>query len=212
MISECLHDINEDTEIEKFYNQTTPGVNLEQPLLIFKDKLIKQNKEIKNYNLNNEKYKNKYIRDVDIESDLFRINLTRDKCYNDNYKMSHKEGPFIQHSNIYDKQETLMNDIKNKSKQSLNNKLPLSPNCLPKKDRFYFETCANKTPLPSNHNQGLNSNTNQPVYYRFNNQDYCKDFPCQRLFHNITKRSMLPANNTRPDINPDFLSCCNIDK
>ena len=97
-----------------------------------------------------------------------------------------------------------MNDIKNKSKQSLNNKLPLSPNCLPKKDRFYFETCANKSTLPSNHNQGLNSNTNQPVYYRFNNQDYCKDFPYQRLFHNITKRSMLPANNTRPDINLDF--------
>ena len=65
-----VYDVNEATEIEKFYNQTTPGVNLEQPLLIFKDKLIKQNKEIKNYNLNNQKYKNKYIRDVDIESDL----------------------------------------------------------------------------------------------------------------------------------------------
>jgi len=212
MISECLKDINEKTELEAFFNQTTPGLNLQNQLLICNDKLLKQNENIKDYNLNGDKFEHKYIRDVDIESDLYRINLTRDKCYNDNYKMSHENAPFKQHSNIYNKQKTLMNDIKNKSQRMLNNKLPLSPNCLEKKDRYYFETCQNERPLPVNHTKGLHSNTNEAVYYRFNNQDYCKDFPCQRLFHNITKRSMLPATNTRSDINPDFLSCCNIDQ
>lgn len=50
MISECLKDIDKPTDIEKYYSQESPNKN--PALLICKDKLEKQNKEISNYNLN----------------------------------------------------------------------------------------------------------------------------------------------------------------
>ena len=40
----------------------------------------------------------------DIDSELKRINHTRDKCYNDNYKMDHQKAPFNKHSKLYEKQ------------------------------------------------------------------------------------------------------------
>ena len=50
MISECLKDIDKATDIDKFYNQESPNKN--PPLLICKDKLLKQNKEMSDYKLN----------------------------------------------------------------------------------------------------------------------------------------------------------------
>ena len=213
MITECLRDINEKTDLDSFYNQESP--NNIPPLLICRDKLIKQNNEYEMYNLNKNNIQNQYTPglyegyagNIDIDSELKRINHTRDKCYNDNYKMDHQKAPFNKHSKLYEKQTTLMNNIKGKSTDALNRKFNIEENCIPKKDRTHFDVCKNQ-PQPSNID---NYFKNQSVYYSFNNQEYCKEFPCQKLFHNITRRSMLPDDNSHHDVNPDFLSCCNQD-
>lgn len=264
MISECLNDINDETDLHLFYNQESP--NKLPPFLICKDKLEKQNWKINdymldktnvnapitkmgtytryNYNMcndtlnhllyaenrnnsisteilnnnnnsnnnnsginfgNNPMYKN-YVKNIDIESDLKRFNHTRDKCFNDNYKKTHNNTPFTQHKNIFNKQENLLQDIKEKTH---NNKTKLSDknNCIKEEDRGSFPKCKNP-PLPVNHLRGMGTLVNEPVYYEFSNQEYCKDFPCQKLFNNVTKRSMILDVSHR-DINPKCLSGCN---
>jgi len=215
MISECLRDINDKTELDSFYNQESP--NTLPPLLICRDKLVKQNNEVEMYMLNRNNIQNQttsgselyagYAKNIDIDSELRRINHIRDKCYNDNYKISHQEAPFLQHAKLYEKQTNLLNNIKNKSTNALNRNLSNQQNCIPKEDRTDFDKCQNP-PIPSNNDTYINS---QPVYYSFNNQEFCREFPCQKLFHNITRRSTLPAGNTHHDVNPEFLSCCNQD-
>ena len=54
MISECLKDINEPTDIDKFYNQESPNKN--PPLLICKDKRYQQNKDIEENRLSCEHF------------------------------------------------------------------------------------------------------------------------------------------------------------
>ena len=215
MITECLRDINDKTDLDSFYNQESP--NKMPPLLICRDKLIKQNNEVEMYMLNQNNIQNQstggaglyagYADNIDIDSELKRINHVRDKCYNDNYKMNHQEGAFNQHKKIYEQQTNLMNNIKSKSTNALNKKFTIQDNCITKKDRTTFDKCENP-PIPSNNDNYMN---NQSVYYSFNNQEYCKAFPCQKLFHNITRRSTLPADNSHHDVNPEFLSCCNQD-
>lgn len=215
MITECLRDINEKTDLDSFYNQESP--NKLPPLIICRDKLIKQNNEQEMYMLNQNYIQNQsssgselylgYAENIDIDSELRRINHIRDKCYNDNYKIQHSEEPFLKHAKLYQKQQNLMIDIKNKSTNALNRNFSIQDNCIPKQERTEFDKCKNP-PAPSNNDSYMN---NQSVYYSFNNQDYCREFPCQKLFHNITRRSTLPAGNTNHDINPEFLSCCNED-
>ena len=215
MITECLRDINDKTDLDSFYNQESP--NKMPPLLICRDKLVKQNNEFEMYMLNQNNIQNQssagsglyegYSNNIDIDSELKRINHIRDKCFNDNYKINHNEKPFKQHTKIYEKQTKLMNNIKTKSSNALNKKFTIQDNCIPKKDRTSFDKCENP-PTPANNDNYIN---NQSVYYSFNNQDYCKAFPCQKLFHNITRRSTLPDDNSHHDVNPEFLSCCNQD-
>jgi len=260
MISECLNDINEQTDLHLYYNQESP--NKLPTFITCQDKLEKQNLTANNYMLdknninahmhgmgsytrynydmcndtinhllytqnrqnsistdilNNNNNSNKkptnpkiyknYVKNIDIESDLKRFNHTRDKCFNDNYKMKHNKLPFTQHKDIYDKQDNLLKDIKQKgnyNKKLLSNK----DNCIKEEDRGSFLKCKNP-PLPVNHLRGLGTLETEPVYYEFSNQEYCKDFPCQKLFNNVTKRSMILDISHR-DINPKCLSACNV--
>ena len=269
MISECLNDINDETDLHLYYNQESP--NKLPHLLICKDKLEKQNYEINNYMIdknnvnaqmtemgtytrynytlcndtlnhllytekrnnnisteilnnnnnntgteiindkhnivgNNPTYE-KYIKNIDIESELKRFNHTRDKCFNDNYKMKHNNPPFTQHKKIYSKQESLLKYIKEKAQYN-KNKLLSENNCIKEEDIGSFPKCKDP-PIPSNHLLGLGPLENEPVYYEFSNEEYCKDFPCQKLFNNMTKRSMM-LNASQRDINPKCLSACNV--
>ena len=223
--TECLKGLYQPTNLKEQYNQKSP--NPYPALMICGDKLIQQNKDIELHyldyydgkgsctlpfnvrNLTSAGYalQEGYARNIDVDSELKRINHVRDKCYNDNYKMNHQEGVFNQHKKIYEQQTNLMNNIKSKSTNALNKKFTIQDNCITKKDRTTFDKCENP-PIPSNNDNYMN---NQSVYYSFNNQEYCKAFPCQKLFHNITRRSTLPADNSHHDVNPEFLSCCNQD-
>ena len=48
-------------------------------------------------------------------------------------------------------------------------------------------------------------NLNAPVYYNFNNEDYVRNYPCQKLFNNMTSRRMISTWHNRTDINPECL-------
>jgi len=270
MISECLHDINDKTDLHLFYNQESP--NKLPPFVICKDKLEKQNNELEKYmlNKNNSSYEtsnmgsytkynfdmcndginhqlyindrdnrisedvlnnnnkindlnylhnrrtdyNKYSSMIDIDSDLKQIDLIRDKCFNDNYTLDRNTSPLNKHKEIYNKETILLNDIKDKSKQMRYiNKQGTDLNCIESKERKLFKQCNNDelngAQLECFSDTNAFKMENQPVYYKFNNQEYCRDFPCQRLFNNITKRSMLPSLNNKHNINPNFLSDCN---
>jgi hypothetical protein len=156
---------------------------------------------------NPENYEN-YVKNIDIESDLKQFNHIRDKCFNDNFKNKHNKLPFIQHEDIYNKQNKLLNNIKEKT---INNNplLKTKNNCIKEEDRGSFPKCKNP-PLPVNHLRGLGTLTSEPVYYEFSNQEYCRDFPCQKIFNNVTKRSMILDTSHR-DINPKCLSSCNVE-
>lgn len=238
MISECLRDIDKPTDIHKFYNQESP--NKYPSLLICKDKLEKQNRELDNYQLNmynygiingtynrynydmcNETLNHKLYMDnknnrannnliynyfldaptetphpinlmnnnknIDVESELKRINHIRDKCYNDNYKINHDNDSFQNFKKIYENQKTLLTDIKTKTNTRFN-KIPEKCNGPFEK----FELCnQNDVCYP----KGLYTEENMPVNYRFSNQKYCDGFECQKLFHNTTRRSMVSRIN-----------------
>ena len=148
---------------------------------------------------------NNYIKNIDIESELKRFNHMRDKCFNDNYKRKHNNMPFTQHTAIYNKQNELLKDIKDKSNYNRKKSLNVD-NCIKNEDWGSFPKCKNP-PMPVNHLQGTGKLINEPVYYKFSNQEYCRDFPCQKLFNNVTKRSMM-LDMSR-DINPECLQACN---
>jgi hypothetical protein len=215
MISECLQGINEPTELHKFYSEES--VNNMPPLMICQDKRGKQNANIEKHMLDNQPVllndvtgceevfnvrnlasagadlQAGYARNIDVDSELKRINYFHDACYYDNYKVNPHtvtpaESRLACHADffpVYDRRT---------------NKMSLK--CLPSQDFKKFEVCPN---LPK-----ADIEKNAPVHYKFSNDNYCRDWPCQRLFHNQTKRStILHGRHNRFDINPDFLNCCN---
>ena len=104
MINECVHDIHDKPELDSYFNQLSP--NNMPALIICGDKLKQQNEDIQNYNLlNNEEsgcilpinvrnqtnstgLQKGYSKNIDVESELKRINFYNDKCFKDNYKVN----------------------------------------------------------------------------------------------------------------------------
>jgi hypothetical protein len=136
-----------------------------------------------------------YSSQIDIESDLKQINHIRDKCYNDNYILNRNEGEFIKHKKIYNKEEELMHYIKNKAKYSnklnkLKQRNEKNTNCMTfNKDNDTDNDNNNYDNVPLEYNYDhISTLQNQNVNYIFNNQDYCKDFECQKQFNNMTRR------------------------
>lgn len=222
MISECLHDIHEKTNIEYFYNQESPN-NL-PPLIICKDKLLKQNKGISDYNLmrqddddecslpinirnqiNATQLHKGYSKNIDVDSELRGINYYQDKCFYDNYKVNPKK--FNCHKELFEKQENDLNYMKNMVNYNLNLNYNINDNCIPKPGHFPQCPQSNFNPLPKNDNKALNTNLNQSVKYSFNNEGYCRDFSCQKLFNNFTKRVTYSNDSKELNINPECLDC-----
>ena len=199
-LNHLLYKENRNNEISKKILKDNDNNN--------KNNNIKNNNINNNINFGNNQMYNNYVKNIDIESDLKRFNHTRDKCYNDNYKIQHTEQPFTQHSNVYNKQETLLENIKGKNVYNKTDILKKN-NCIKDEDRGSFPKCKNP-PLPVNHLRGLGTLETEPVYYEFSNEEYCRDFPCQKLFNNVTKRSMILDTSHR-DINPKCLSSCNVE-
>ena len=211
MISECLHDIHEKTNIEYFYNQESPN-NL-PPLIICKDKLLKQNKGISDYNLmrqddddecslpinirnqiNATQLHKGYSKNIDVDSELRGINYYQDKCFYDNYKVNPNKfnGCFKE---IFEKQDKGLNYMKEMVNYNLKIDLDPQNNCV---DPIKFPQCPqkNNNPVPKNHSRGLNNNINQNVKYQFSNHKFIGGFECQKLFNNFTKRTTYRNNSS----------------
>jgi hypothetical protein len=242
MISECLSDINKPTDLHKQFEVHTKTPYPQ--ILICEDKKRTQHNEdqLQHY-LDNEEINHcgqvfnvrnlndsgllqaGYARNIDLDSELKRINHIDDKCYYDNYKTDPYD---VQECNgLYENRNVLVKDYAPVGKdtnyepslgQRCDNGNPNDrnrfnwkkhkingPNCLNKFGSF--KECATPAPSPSSVRESLLQKTdNLPVYYNFNDDKYCADYPCQRVFNNFTKRSTIPNFHNLTDINPMFMS------
>ena len=108
--------------------------------------------------------------------------------------MSHK---------FYQKQQNV-NYMKSMVDYNLNVEFIPNTNCMQKHQSF--DRLPQNNTVAANDNRFTNT-VNQPVKYCFNNEGYCEDFECQKLFNNFTKRKTYEANSKELLINPECLGC-----
>lgn len=133
-----------------------------------------------------------YGNNIDIDSELRCINRIADKCYQNNYKLDPlgrdaklMKSPLLCHDNIFKINET--QSYKKSEQKSLLDRNDLPSTCISFQK---FNTCKN-TPMTSR----------QIDLYDFSQPNYCIQYPCQKLWNNVTKRSMYPNSYTPQDIN-----------
>ena len=124
---------------------------------------------------------------IDIDSELKRINHYDDKCFYDNYKVN--PSSFKCHQDVFTRQTEGLNYMKGMVNYNLNVKPNIKTNCIQNPGMFPRCPQSEHTPLAKNHHKGINNNNNQTVKYKFTNEGYCREFACQKLFNNFTKRS-----------------------
>lgn len=215
--TECLQGIFKPTNIGHYYNQES-----QYPfpsLIICDDKLTKQNKNIfelatddrpviladvngeqlcggslvqpfnvRNLSNSGADHQKFFSKNIDVDSELKRINFYDDKCFYDRFKIhpnkvTPQQSPLACHKDMI---------VKNYEKD----KMYKQTDCLQPTQRTSFQPCESEA-------------SNYPVHYRFNNNQYCKSWPCQRMFNNQTKRSTLTNLHNPHNINPDCLDCIN---
>lgn len=162
------------------------------------------------FNVRNQCSAGTYLHDgfsqsIDVDSHLKGINVYQDSCFHDQYKINPVTTPCSEsrlpfYSNI------LVKDYDKPSKESVmdaySRNYSISNKCLTNEEFKKFDPCPNEY-----ENVGLNKET---VLYRFTNDTYCKDWPCQKLFYNSTRRSTTNnCNNTHNgrNINPLNVYC-----
>ena len=232
--TECLKDINEPTQLYQFYNEES--VYKRPPIYVCRDKLEKMNNDI-NYhmtdsrpisissnNSNNECQQNveipfnvrnqnsagSYLHDgysdgIDVDSHLKGINVYQDCCFNDQYKINPKTIS-CKDSRLAYYADVLCKDYDKPSKESVRDAFSrnyrVSNKCLTNEEIQKFDPCPNEIK-----DEGQNK---EPVQYRFTNDTFCKDWPCQKLFYNSTKRSTInnfTNTHSGKDINPKNVYC-----
>lgn len=126
------------------------------------------------------------MKNIDIESELRRINHKADKCYYNNYKL----------------------DPLGKEVQSSNSPLKCHKNIFEiNQSMFYKKAEVDRTPRPCIKFEKFNLCKNTPVrsqhleLYDFGVKGFCTEHPCQRLFNNVTKRNMYPSQYVPHDLN-----------
>lgn len=205
-----------------------------------------------------------YARNIDLDSELRRINHISDKCYYDTYKLHPNEAATGNGLNCH--RETIVKDytavgrpecalpypgVKYQSAitpPQAQNPLPLRVTQFNNRVRYgeltndtyptdnldlRFLAChsppakpAKCTPISGRFpacNEDLDANAQCiidykkdingviPAYYKFNGDTtdatwkFTREYPCQRLFNNSTKRSTLPNMLNTFDINPKYL-------
>ena len=190
-----------------------------------------------------------YARNIDVESELHRINYYADRCYYDNYKVNPKDPAILQsnglrcYADVFVKDYTPVGKIGKttdcigicKPPVPCNNTPPTDincetdvrkrydfstnklqgPTCIAAKDWRFFPKVAAPSAKdlsfqskPRNQQLicALNSNEVKHDYYHFGDDSgRCKN-PAQRLFNNVTRRSMLPNFHNLTDIGPEYLA------
>jgi hypothetical protein len=127
MISECLNDINNPTELHTFFDQKSPYKY--GPIMICPDnKRNQHNHDVSRYNLDARELNDcgdpfnvrnlndcgllqaGYSRKIDLDSELKKINHFDDKCYYDNYKVNPYQSPKC--SGLYENRDVIVKDYK----------------------------------------------------------------------------------------------------
>lgn len=248
MISECLHDINKPTQINTYYNQETPYKY--PPIMICPDEKREQhNNDVSRHyldarllddcgsvfnvrNLNDSGLLQAgYSRNIDLDSELKRINHYDDKCFYDNFKVDPRDYVNDKCSGLGRNSNLLVKDYQPVGKDYSNygQKLPCmeidatNPNSPDKfnwdKHVYPVDKCANfkpfnnaQTPVPKKDylidRLNLEKN-NVPNYYQFQQHDMCNNYPPQRLFYNFTKRKTMPNFHNLQSTDPIYLGDLN---
>lgn len=138
------------------------------------------------------KQSNGLIKYIDIDSELKGNNRVQDKCYYNKYIIDPLgrdtevlNSPLKCHKNIFRINETQSH--KRAESGSLLDKNMIPNPCIKMQQ---FTLCKN-TPITSK----------QIKTYDFSQRDYCAQYPCQKVFNNMTKRSMYPSSYTPQDLN-----------
>lgn len=238
-------------------------------LIVNNDDACKVDFNVRNLN-NATNLQEGFARNIDLDSELKRINHIDDKCYYDNYKF-HPEEAYIGNG-LYCHKKTLVKDYTIIGKPSCVQ--PINPEfksaiipghlqtdyrrnfdkCMssrevnygvhttgdnPPTERLIYEGCS--FPRPNIHkpkikpwkefnkcdnNEIFNNDSDSKILYDYkhgisgnridhykfngnvnnNNEKLTRDFPCQRLFNNNTKRSTLRNFHNLYDINPKYLT------
>ena len=237
MIEPCLINNKTAPDMSQFF--PTESVNKMPPFVVcpstkldtYNQKIFQRNETFR-FNINGiegcdepfnmQNYGNlqqEFAKNIDVDSELKRINYYDDKCYQDNYKVKPDQGRLKCHAKFLKKDyhqneqgrtfegqhgrvrhSFERGDVLYPDKAVVTGGLGSiseypEPNCVASPESF--QVCPYEAP---------HQNPNTPVYYNFNNEEYIRHYPCQRLFHNMTKRKMIPTWNQRYDINPDCLA------
>jgi len=121
-----------------------------------------------------------YSRHIDVDSELKRINHYDDKCFYDDYK----ENPHNKNTDLNRHKDILVKDYQKSQKGTFKDPEYNNPKCL-KFSSTFKESQNKKLDDPY-----------QQVEYNFNN-DYLKDYPCQKVWNNLTKRYGLVGTNSK---------------
>lgn len=244
MISECLHDINNPTDLNKFFNQESP-YKFPHMVICPDEKRNQHNHDVSRYNLDARELNDcgdpfnvrnlndsgllqaGYSRKIDLDSELKRINHYDDKCYYDNFKNDPRDAEKC--SGLFENKDILVKDYSpvGKNYSLYESKLPCmeldatNPNHPDKfnwdSHKYTVDKCVkfsefNKPPSanpPRAPNQYIAQRAeieknNLPRYYQFHENSMCENYPCQKLFYNLTKRSTIPNFHNMMNIDPVY--------
>ncbi len=248
MISECLNDINKPTQLHTFFDQESP---YKYPaIMICPDEKREQHSydvyqhyidsrqlddcgtvfNVRNLN-DSGLLQAGYSRNIDLDSELKRINHYDDKCYYDNYKVDPRDHVNDKCSGIGKNSSLLVKNYEpvGKDYSTHGQKLPCleidstNPNSPDKfnwgKHTYSADSC-NKfgsfdpaaTPRPERNYLADRVNVeknNVPQYYNFQQSDMCHNYPPQRLFYNFTKRKTMPNFHNLNSTDPVHLGSLN---
>lgn len=129
---------------------------------------------------------------VDIDSELKGHNRRADKCYYNNYvidplsrEAETAKSPLVCHKDVFK-----INEMQSYEKNEENRLIDRNMVPRPCAELQQFPLCKN-TPV-----------TNKQIkMYDFGQRDYCAQYPCQKVFNNVTKRKMYPNSYTPQDLN-----------
>jgi hypothetical protein len=121
-----------------------------------------------------------YSRHIDVDSELKRINHYGDKCFYNDYK----QNPRDTKTDLNRHKDILIKDYQSVQKGTFKDPDYNNPSCLNFSSTFM-----------GYQNKKLEEPYHQ-VEYDFNN-DYLKDYPCQKVWNNLTKRYGLVGTNSK---------------
>ena len=227
---ELLSSVGIANDLKGMYPTVEQSINKAPALLICNDKLTQQNNSAYKYymdvrpvvmngiagcempfNMRNQhsaELQKFYAKNIDVESELIRINYIADKCYYNNYKVNPTSVPITSPSNgLACQSSVIVKDYSSFTKERVLPRMEAqAQKCNIKLNQF------NMCPYPSSKSSSAQRYTypDPSIATPINpdpNNTYCTGWACQTAFNNFTRRSMISPLNNIIDINPESLYC-----